>query len=112
MTALLKQVFWIFPLLVLAAALEAGGDAGMRLGLRGKPIGFLLGALSLIAYGLVLNVPKWDFGRVLGIYIALFFVVSQIFAIVIFKERLSAPILVGGALIVAGGAVLAFWQPK
>jgi len=112
MSTLMKQLLWIFPMLILAAALEAGGDAGMRSGLRGKPIGFLFGAISLVAYGLAVNVPKWDFGRLLGVYIALFFIVSQIFAAVAFKERLTAPILVGGALIVAGGAVLTFWQPR
>ncbi len=112
MSVLLKQLVWVVPMLVLSALLEAGGDAGMRVGFRGKPMGFLLGALSLIAYGIAVNVPKWDFGRLLGVYIAVFFVVSQVIAVVAFKERPGAPVLVGGALIVAGGAVLTFWQPK
>jgi len=112
MSLLIKQLIWVVPMLILSALLEAGGDAGMRAGLRGKPIGFLLGALSLIAYGIFVNVPKWDFGRLLGVYIAIFFLVSQIIALAVFKERPGAPVLIGGALIVAGGAVLTFWQPK
>ncbi len=112
MWIVIKQLIWVVPLLVLAAVLEAGGDAGMRTGLKGNPIGFMLGALSLFAYGIVVNVPKWDFGRLLGVYIAIFFLVSQVIAVVAFKERPGAPVLVGGALIIAGGAVLTFWQPK
>jgi small multidrug resistance family-3 protein len=112
MASLIKQLLWIVPMLIIAAALEAGGDAGMRFGLKGKPVGFLFGAVSLIAYGIVVNVPKWDFGRLLGVYIAVFFIVSQAIAVVAFREKIGAPILVGGALIVAGGAVLTFWQPE
>ena len=112
MWLLIKQLAWVVPMLVLSALLEAGGDAGMRTGLKGKPWGFLIGALLLFAYGIVINVPKWDFGRLLGVYIAIFFVVSQVVALVVFKERPGAPVLVGGALIVAGGAVLTFWQTK
>lgn len=108
----IKQLLWVIPLLILSAALESGGDAGMRLGLKGKPIGFVLGAVSLIAYGLVVNVPKWDFSRLMGVYIAIFFVVSQVIAAIFFAEKPTAPIFVGGALIVAGGAVLTFWHSK
>ena len=112
MTPLLRQLVWVLPMLVIAALLEAGGDAGMRVGIRGKPLGFLFGALALVAYGVAVNVPKWDFGRLLGVYIALFFVVSQLIAVLAFKEKIGAPTLVGGALIVAGGAVLTFWQAR
>lgn len=112
MWVLIRQLAWVVPMLVLAALLEAGGDAGMRAGLRGKPAGFLIGALLLFTYGVVVNVPKWDFGRLLGVYIAIFFVVSQVIAVVVFKERPSAQVLLGGSLIVAGGAILTFWQPK
>lgn len=107
-----KQLLWVMLVLILSALLEAGGDAGMRFGIRGKPVGFLAGGLSLVAYGLIVNLPKWDFGRLLGVYIAVFFIVSQLIAVVLFKERIGLPILVGGALIVAGGAVLALWHPE
>ncbi|HLY11948.1 MAG TPA: hypothetical protein VKW04_21790 [Planctomycetota bacterium] len=98
-------------LLVLAAALEVGGDALVRWGLRGpQKIGLALGALVLFGYGLCVNLPKWDFGKLMGVYIALFFVVSQIVAATVFRERIQAPTLVGGALIVAGGVVMSVWR--
>jgi small multidrug resistance family-3 protein len=97
--------------LVLAAALEVGGDALIRWGLRGpQKAGLALGALVLFGYGLSVNLPKWDFGRLMGVYIALFFVVSQAVALVFFHEKIQAPTLVGGALIIAGGVVLSVWR--
>ena len=97
--------------LVLAAALEVGGDALTRWGLRGgRAVGLILGAAVLFAYGLSVNLPKWDFSRLMGIYIAVFFVVSQVVAVVFFKEALPLPIWVGGALIVAGGLLISLWR--
>lgn len=99
-------------LLVLAASLEVGGDALVRWGLRSpQKIGLVLGALVLFGYGLSVNLPKWDFGRLMGVYIAVFFVVSQVAALAFFHEKIQAPALVGGALIVAGGVVLCVWRP-
>jgi small multidrug resistance family-3 protein len=98
-------------LLILAAALEVGGDALVRWGLRGgKWYGLVLGAAVLFAYGLSVNLPKWDFGRLMGVYIAVFFVVAQVVAVVVFRERLSMPTLVGGALIVTGGVLITLWR--
>jgi small multidrug resistance family-3 protein len=98
-------------LLVLAAILEVGGDALVRWGLKGKQWpGLALGAAVLFGYGLSVNFPKWDFGRLLGVYIAVFFVVSQIISATFFREKISTPILVGGALIVAGGILIAVWR--
>ncbi|HET6386024.1 MAG TPA: hypothetical protein VFJ58_21745 [Armatimonadota bacterium] len=99
--------------LALAALFEAGGDALVRWGLRdGRWIGFVLGAAVLFGYSLTVNASRWDFGRLLGVYIAVFFVVSQIIAATVFRERLHAPTFVGGALIVAGGLVLTLWKPR
>lgn len=106
------ETLGFIALLTLSALLEAGGDAGMRAGLHGKRLGFVFGALLLVSYGLVVNLPKWEFGRLLGVYIAVFFVISQILAIVAFHEKLKLPTLVGGALIVAGGMVLTFWTER
>ena len=98
-------------ILVLAAILEVGGDALVRWGLKGgKVAGLIFGAAVLFAYGLTVNLPKWDFGKLMGIYIALFFVVSQLVAVFVFQEKVKIPTLVGGALIVAGGIVLACWH--
>ena len=100
-----------FAILLLAALLEAGGDALVRYGLRGGRVaGLVLGAVVLAAYGIVVNLPRWDFGRLLGVYIALFFLVSQAIAVWVFHEPLPVPRLIGGALIVAGGLVLTLWK--
>ncbi len=98
-------------LLLLAAALEVGGDALVRSGLRGgSALGLAAGAAVLFGYGVSVNLPTWDFGRLMGVYIAIFFVFSQGVAVGFFGERLRAPALVGGALIVAGGLLLFFWS--
>jgi small multidrug resistance family-3 protein len=47
----------------------------------------------------------------MGVYISIFFVVSQAIAIIAFHEKPKMPILVGGALIVAGGLVISLWKP-
>ncbi len=94
--------FW----LVAAALLEVGGDASMRIGLRGLSWGYMLGTILLAAYGLLVNQPAWQFGRLLGLYIVVFFVVSQALAWMLFGERPSPAIMIGGTLIIAGGIVL------
>lgn len=103
----MREVLW----LILAAVLEVGGDACVRWGLKsGRWIGLALGAAVLFGYGLSVNLPKWDFGRLMGVYIAVFFVVAQIVAVVFFKERIPLPTFVGGALIVAGGVLITVWR--
>ncbi|GAB0120288.1 hypothetical protein [Acidisoma sp. 7E03] len=102
-------------LLLLAAMLEVGGDALMRRGLlgtgAGSRAGFLAaGTLVLAAYGLFVNLPAWDFGRLLGVYVVLFFVVAQMVNRVFFGVSPSLPVLLGGALILAGGVVMTFWR--
>ena len=94
--------------LVLAAALEIGGDAAIRHGLgRSGWMPVALGAVLLVAYGLVVNLDRSiAFGRVMGLYIVVFFVVSQVVSLVMFGEWPSGMMLVGGALIVAGGIVI------
>ena len=103
-----------YAILLLAASLEAGGDALVRLGLHGQGgarIGFFAaGAVVLFLYGLSVNAPAWDFGRLLGVYVTLFFVVAQVINLVVFHVKPGAPILVGGALIVAGGLTMTLWR--
>ena len=97
--------------LLIAASLEAGGDALVRWGLSsGRILGFVLGAVVLFSYGVVVNLPKWDFGRLLGVYIVLFFIVSQLLAVVVFRETIPTPRSVGGLLVIAGGIVMTVWQ--
>ena len=100
-------------ILFLAAVLEAYGDSSFQTALYrssgiSRTIAFLCGAASLAAYGLVVNAPRWDFGRLLGVYVVLFFLVAQVVARVRFGQVPTLPVLLGGALIVAGGLIISF----
>lgn len=105
-----------YLLLVLAAVLEAGGDALVRIGLHSNSLAariglFAAGALVLFAYGAAVNAPPWDFGKLLGVYVTLFFVVAQVVNFVAFHVRPDLPTAVGGALIIGGGLVITLWPP-
>ena len=72
---------------VAAALLEVGGDAVVRQGLRGQRWLMVLAGCSILAiYGLVVNLVKWDFARLLGVYVAVFAVVSVLTGRFLFKE--------------------------
>ena len=73
-------------------------------------LGLALGAAVLFGYGLSVNLPKWDFGRLMGVYIAAFFVVAQAVAVIFFHERLQLPTIVGVSLIIAGGILITVWR--
>jgi small multidrug resistance family-3 protein len=101
--------------LTLAAFLEAWGDSFFQAGFYrssglGRVLAFLAGAAVLAAYGSVVNVPRWDFGKLLGVYVVLFFLMAQILAKVRFGQSPTLPICAGGGLIVAGGLLIAFWK--
>jgi small multidrug resistance family-3 protein len=102
-------------ILLLAAFLEAYGDSCFQQGLyRSSGLlrygAFALGALALALYGLTVNTPRWDFGKLLGLYVVLFFLVAQVLAKVRFQQPPTMPVLVGGTLIAAGGAIITFWK--
>ena len=104
-----------YLLLLVAAALEAGGDALVRIGLHSTAIGsraafFAAGAVVLFAYGVAVNAPPWDFGRLLGVYVTLFFLVAQAINLLVFGVRPALPIYVGGSLIIAGGLLITLWR--
>ena len=112
---LVANPFGAFAALSLAAFLEVYGDSFFQTSFFrstgfGRVVAFASGAAVLAAYGSVVNVPRWDFGKLLGIYVALFFVMAQIVARVRFGQSPTHPIYAGGALIVAGGMVIAFWK--
>lgn len=102
-------------LLLLAACLEVGGDAIVRSGLHSQSAGrFLIigaGGVVLLAYGVFVNVAPADFGRLLGAYVVIFFVVAQLVNAFGFGIKPDASIVVGGILILAGGLVITLWQP-
>ena len=106
----------IISLLILATAFEVSGDAIVRLGLGSRVAAtkvafFLAGAALLFGYGLTLNLAPLPFHRVVGIYIATLFVMWQLISFLFFRSVPSFPVMIGGALIVAGGLVVAFWGP-
>ena len=51
-----------------------------------------------------------EFNRVAGLYIATLFVVWQVVSFIAFRSIPGLPVLVGGALIVAGGLLVTFWK--
>jgi hypothetical protein len=104
-----------FAVLALAAYLEVQGDACFQSGLYrssgAKQIGwFFAGTVVLVCYSLFLNSSKIDFGKLLGIYVVLFFLVAQIVAKVQFHQSPSKPIYVGGAFITIGGLIMTLWK--
>ncbi len=94
--------------LVLAALLEVGGDAAIRRGLvRSAPGWIVLGGSALVAYGLAVNLSRTlEFGRLMGTYIAVFFLVSQVIGLAVFREAPSTALVIGGILIGLGGLVI------
>ena len=101
----------ILILLILAALLEVGGDALIRGGLQRKAALLLFsGAVTLVAYGFMVNMTKLDFSRLMGLYIVIFFLVAQAIAVLAFRESISRGVMVGGALVVLGGIVMTVFR--
>ena len=62
---------------IAAALLEVAGDAVIRHGLRGRSAAWILaGCTALASYGLVVNSVRWDFSKLLGVYVGFFALVS------------------------------------
>ncbi len=106
----------VLALVVAATALESSGDALVRLGLferlgTARIATLAGGAVLLFGYGLLLNLAPMPFSRIVGLYIATLFVVWQAVSYFAFKTLPTPPILLGGALIIAGGLVVTFWEP-
>jgi small multidrug resistance family-3 protein len=92
-----------------SALLEVGGDAIIRKGLCGYGMAYILaGGFMLAGYGLLVNALRWDFSRLLGVYVAVFAVVSILFGRFIFGEAVAGSTWLGLGLIVAGGLVIQF----
>jgi small multidrug resistance family-3 protein len=92
-----------------AAILEVGGDAVVRKGLRGSSLAVVLvGCVVLGCYGVVVNIVKWDFSKLLGVYVAVFAVVSILFGRLVFREDVPAATWIGLSIIVFGGMIIQF----
>lgn len=103
-------------LLLIATVLEVSGDAMVRMAIYNE-VGlirvelFIFGAVLLFGYGSFLNLAPLEFGQVVGLYIATLFIVWQVINFVAFRSVPTMPIVLGGALVVAGGAIITFWRP-
>jgi hypothetical protein len=105
----------VFLFLIAATTLETFGDAIIRIGIGQtawlpRSALFLAGAFLLFGYGLSLNLAPIEFNRVVGLYIAILFVTWQLVNLIVFRSAPGVPVLLGGALIVAGGLVVTFWE--
>ena len=98
---------------IAAALLEVGGDAAIRRGLRGGGLLFILaGFVVLGSYGLVVNAVKWDFSKLLGVYVAFFALVSVLCGRYIFEESIPISTWIGVVIIIVGGLVIQFGSGK
>jgi hypothetical protein len=110
------QVVHPLILMLMATTLEVSGDAIVRMAIYSH-VGlirlalFLIGAALLLGYGTFLNLAPLQFGRVVGIYIATLFVIWQVVNFIAFRSLPTLPVLVGGAFVIAGGAIITFWKP-
>ncbi|MGA7161730.1 MAG: hypothetical protein WBZ48_12050 [Bacteroidota bacterium] len=94
-----------------AAVLEVSGDALIRKGLRGSGILLIiLGCVVLAFYGLVVNFVRWDFSKLLGVYVAIFGTVSILYGRFVFKEHIPSSTWAGLVVIILGGLIIQFGQ--
>lgn len=71
---------------------------------------FALASFLLTLYGLFLNLVPVEFATVTGIYLASLFIAFQIVNFLFFRHVPSAGVLIGGTFIVAGAAIIYFWE--
>lgn len=96
---------------VVAAVLEMSGDALIRKGLRGSGVLFItIGFAILGCYGLIVNSVKWDFSKLIGVYVGVFAAVSVLCGRFVFKENISLSTWVGLTVIILGGLIIQFGQ--
>jgi small multidrug resistance family-3 protein len=106
----MKHFTWFFALIV-AAVLEVGGDALIRKGMRDSGIpAILLGCLVVSCYGVVVNLVRWDFSKLLGTYVVVFAAVSVLTGLIIFRENVPPSTWIGLAVIVCGGCIIQYGE--
>ena len=103
--------------LLAATVVEVSGDAVIRIalynhsGISAVRIAlFVLGAVLVVGYSTFLNLAPLEFREVVGLYIATLFIVWQFVNFAFFRTLPTAPVLIGGTLIVAGGAIVSLWK--
>jgi hypothetical protein len=102
-------------LLLVATALEVSGDAVVRLAIYNHTgiarfALFAAGALLLLGYGSSLNTAPVEFGRIVGLYVSILFVVWQVINFIVFRTLPGLPMWLGGALVIVGGLIVTFWS--
>ncbi len=103
--------FAAWLIFIVAALLEVGGDATVRRGLRGGNWLFVVaGIAALGCYGVVVNSVKWDFSKLIGVYVAFFALISILIGRIVLKENVPLSTWLGLALIIVGGAIIQFGQ--
>jgi hypothetical protein len=105
----------VFLFVLAATVLEATGDAVLRIALHNpslplRVVLFAVGGILLTLYGTSLNLAPVEFASVTGLYIATLFVVFQITNFVFFRTGPTPAVFVGGAFVVTGGMIVAFWK--
>jgi len=105
----------VFAFIVAATIFEAVGDAIMRMAIHyhvmpARIFLFASATLLLAMYGAFLNLAPVEFAEATGIYIASLFIAFQIVNYLFFKTAPSPGVLVGGAFIVVGAAIIYFWK--
>jgi len=94
---------------VAAACLELTGDAVVRRGLRGGGLPWMLGGCAMLAgYGLLINVVRWDFSKLIGVYVAFFALASVLCGRFMLRENVPLSTWLGLAVIFAGGLIIQF----
>ena len=113
----MKNIQNIHPavFILIATILEVTGDAIVRMCIYNhtglyRIAMLLVGTLLLLGYGTALNLAPVAFGQVVGLYIAILFVVWQTINYIAFGSIPTWPVIMGGAMIVAGGMIVTFWK--
>jgi hypothetical protein len=106
----------VLVFVIVATIFEAVGDAVMRIALQsryalpGRIALFALASVLLALYGLFLNLAPVEFATVTGIYLASLFIAFQIVNYLLFRHTPSSGVVLGGAFIVAGAAIIYLWK--
>ncbi len=96
-------------ILAASALLEVGGDAVIRKGLRSGGLALVvLGCVVLAAYGVVVNLLRIDFTRLLGAYVGVFALTSVVLGKVLFAEKVATSTWVGVTIVLVGSLVIQY----